>query len=392
MRIAFITFEYPPFILGGSGIYAENITQELAKLGHQIEVFTPGTDELEEVNVSNNLKIKRIGTNKNLPFKGVQFWLRLPKIIKEAENIGEFDVIHFSGSTFYLFRKRLSKAPHIIRVPHLVKDAVGRNNPNLYLRIRHIQSENGLLNPFIEQRFLKCADRIISVSNYTKNKLIEIYGIPSNQINVVYNGICSNRSPPLEEELMEIRKQLDLPEKPVILFVGRIDDPRKNLKLLLRAFAIVLKNYDASLVVIGSGRSIELKRLIESLGIAKNVYLTGFVDESFLKKCYSLCDIYVCPSNLEGFGITILEAFIAGKPVIATEVGAIPEFMKDGKNGILISDNNLKELSEAIMHFLENQEMAKEIGAYNRRYVLENFSWTESARETIEIYEDVLSS
>jgi len=94
MRVAFITFEYPPFIMGGAGIYIMNITREIAKLGHQVVVFTPEINDSEREKCDiNNLEIKRIKMNKRLPFKALQFWLRLPKAIEKAENENSFDII-----------------------------------------------------------------------------------------------------------------------------------------------------------------------------------------------------------------------------------------------------------------------------------------------------------
>jgi glycosyltransferase involved in cell wall biosynthesis len=76
------------------------------------------------------------------------------------------------------------------------------------------------------------------------------------------------------------------------------------------------------------------------------IVFTGFVDDITLKKCYALCDLYVCPSRLEGFGLTILEAFAAGKPVVATRVGAISELVQDGQNGILVPSENVTAMAD----------------------------------------------
>ncbi len=85
MKVAFVTFEYPPFIMGGAWIYATNITRELAKLGHQMIVFTPQINDLEEKkDESNNREIERIRMNKRLPFRALQFWLHLPSEVKKS--------------------------------------------------------------------------------------------------------------------------------------------------------------------------------------------------------------------------------------------------------------------------------------------------------------------
>ena len=166
MRIAFITFEYPPFIIGGAGIYAANITHEFGKLGHQVIVFTPEINGSEE-KCNSNVEIRRIKINKRFPFKALQFWLRLPNVIREAENDNKFDVIHFNGISYGFLKTRISRAPQVVTIHHLVRDAIQSNNLSLISRIRDISGENSLFIPFIEKRCIKCADRIIAVSNFT---------------------------------------------------------------------------------------------------------------------------------------------------------------------------------------------------------------------------------
>ena len=119
-----MTYEYPPFIIGGAGTYAEKVTCELAKLGHEIFVFAPQIEKLsrEAVNVP-NLRIIRVRINDRLPFKALQFWLSLPKVIKTAEKNGKFDIIHFNGISYWFLKKRLGSAPHIVTIHHLVTDA-----------------------------------------------------------------------------------------------------------------------------------------------------------------------------------------------------------------------------------------------------------------------------
>ena len=84
--------------------------------------------------------------------------------------------------------------------------------------------------------------------------------------------------------------------------------------------------------------------------LAGKIIFIGYVDEVTLKKFYSLCNVYVCPSRLEGFGLTILEAFAAGKPVVATNVGAIPELLQE-KNGMLVEKEDISGMAKAIMYF-----------------------------------------
>lgn len=386
MRIAFITFEYPPFINGGAGICAINVTRELAKLGHEVTVFTPQIDSIESFNDIENLKVCRIALNDNLPFRALQFWLKLPEAIKNIESSNKFDIIHFNGLSYWFVKKKLSKAPHIITIHHLVTDAIKCNNLSRISRFCDISGENSFFIPFIEKRGVKCADKIISVSKFTKNQIVETYEINPEKINVIYNGIELKEQTFTEDESEKLKTQFHIPQKRVILFVGRVDDHRKGLDLLLKSFKDVLEKIDSVLLVVGKGNQTEARTLAISLGILDNVFFTGFVDETTLKKCYALCDVYAVPSRLEGFGLTILEAIAAGKPVVATNVGAITEIMKNGEYGILVELNEINGLSNAICTLLQNKKLVENMGTRNANYVTKHFSWEKAAKETEQIY------
>lgn len=389
MRIAFVTFEYPPFINGGAGIYALNITQELCKLGHNVVVFTPEFYDIGSSPSVNNLEIQKVPVYNKLPFKALQFWLRLPAELKKAECKHKFDIIHFNSISYWFLKKKLSKAKHIITIHHLVTDAIKYNNLSLISRIKDISGENGLIIPFIERRCLNSVDKIIAVSQFTKNEIVKYYYINSNNIEVIYNGIDLNGYSFTDDEILKTKKKLSITGSPILLFVGRVDDPRKDLHFLLNSIKKVLKDIDVTLLVAGKGDQTEARKLIDSLGISNNVIFTGFVDEKELKKYYALCDIYVCPSKLEGFGLTVLEAMIAGKPIIATKVGAIPEILEDKVNGILVESDNIASMSDAIIGLVQNKDLATSIGNMNAKYIINNFDWIKSVMKVEDIYYSV---
>lgn len=387
MRIAFITFEYPPFIIGGAGIYALNITRELANLGHYVVVFTPDISKSVSELDLNNIKIQKVLINKKLPFKAFHFWLRLPNEIKKFEENNCFDIIHFNGISFWFLKKRLSKAKHIVTVHHLVKDSIKNNNLSFISRIKDISGENSFFMPFLEKKCIESPDKLIAVSNFTKKQIIESYDIDPKLIEVIYNGIDSHSCSFTKEELVGFKKKLNF-DQPILLFVGRVDDPRKDLNFLIQAVKKVSDIINVTLVVVGKGNQTEAKKLIDSLGLSNNVVFTGFVNDNYLQKCYSVCDIYVCPSKLEGFGLTLVEAMIAGKPIIATNVGAIPEIIKNGINGILVKSGDIDEMCMAICTLLKNKKMANDIGKKNAECISVKYSWNKNARKLLELYKD----
>jgi glycosyltransferase involved in cell wall biosynthesis len=386
MRIAYVTFEYPPFIMGGAGIHAKNITNELARQGHQIVIFTPAVNESiadEETDI--NIEVIRVPVHPKIPFKALQFWLRLPKEIKRIENKRMFDIIHFNGISYWFLKKRIVNAPHILTIHHLVTDAITSSNENFLSRLKNISGENGFVLPFIEKRCIQSADKIIAVSKFTRDQIIQTYNVNISKIEVIYNGFNDSKYTFSEQELNEIKLKFSISDKPIVLFVGRIDDPRKGLDTLIKSFKLVLKNIDSQLLVVGKGEQKRLSDLAEF--VADKIIFTGYIDEITLQKCYALCDVYVCPSRLEGFGLTLIEAFAAGKPVVATNVGAIPELLHDGKNGILVEKDDIPGMAKAIVHYLKNPQLCEKIGMTNIKTLDEKFKWGTNVKDLVKIYE-----
>ena len=387
MRIAFITFEYPPSIIGGAGVYALNVTRELANLGHEVVVFTPDAFDnvADEVDSIDNLKFNKIKLHEMLPFRALQFWLRLPKEVKKADSKKKFDIIHFNGISYWFLKKKILNIPHIMTVHHLVKSAIKSNDLGMVSRIKNMSGENNIYITSIEKRCIKSADKLIAVSDFTKNETLSTYNINPEKIEVIHNGINLDGYNFSNEEVEDSKKQLNISNKKILLFVGRINDPRKGLKFILNSLVNVVKNHDVVLLIVGKGDQSEIRYLAESLGISKNVVFTGFVDEIQLKKYYALCDIYVCPSKLEGFGLTLVEAMAAGKPIVATNVGAIPEIICSKNNGFLVETDDIIAMSNAIHTLLSDENLLNCIGLRNKQYV-KKFDWKNHARKTIEIY------
>ncbi len=212
--------------------------------------------------------------------------------------------------------------------------------------------------------------------------MASLYTVPLGKIEVIYNGWEEKSFAFTKEEKAEVKNRYNLTNgKPILLFVGRVDDRRKGLDILLQAFKIVTSETDAILVVAGSGNQKPYKDLSSGLSIANRVEFTGFVDDVTLRKLYSICDVYVCPSRLEGFGLTILDAMAAGKPVVATNAGGIPEVVEPGQNGFLVQSNDENELALAITHLLGDGLQAKTMGENNRKY-----SWEIAAHKTAVVY------
>lgn len=386
MKIAMITFEYPPFIMGGAGVYADNISKELTNLGHDVTIITPQIELSPPYEINGKLAIYRIPLLKYLPFKALQFWIKLPAYFKQLNDVQHFDVVHFNALSYWFLRKKLSNAPHIGTVHHLVKDAYNKNRYENAFSLLDLSGENNFALRVIEKRYIQSIDRFIAVSNFTKDRIVKSYNIDPGKIDIIYNGVNVPKCNFSQSEVLEYKKELSLPDKPIILFVGRIDDPRKGLPLLFNAFRQVLLSRDAALLIVGKGNRSKLNTMACELGILSDVHFAGYVDDVHLRMIYQLCDVYVIPSRLEGFGLTILEAMSAGKPIVATNVGAIPELIKNMENGILVESNDAQGLANTILQFISNTSYSNAVGETNKKVLDNRFTWIDNAKQVINLF------
>lgn len=246
-----------------------------------------------------------------------------------------------------------------------------------------VSGENSLLIQLIEKRAINNVDRIIAVSKFTKDQIIKFYKKNPLNIEIIYHGM-EEYSKNLHIDPENFKNKYNLPNKKMILFVGRINDSRKGLEPLLMELKPVLNEIDAVMVVIGSGNQTKYLELSKKLNITKNIFFLGFVDDNDLNAFYKVCDVYICPSKLEGFGLTVLEAITNGAPVIAFKEGAIPELIQDGKNGLLVEDDDFKLFAITIGLLLKDKHLRDKIKRNNIAY--ESRNWIKTAQETQQLY------
>lgn len=378
MRIAFISYEYPPFVIGGAGTYAYNITKEIAELGHEVVVFTPYVTDCDP---PPGVKIAGVPVDFNRPLVALQFWRGLPRTLKVHQRDGEFDIIHYNGITYWHLRK-MTSAAMVVTIHHLTRDAAIDGRYSLLNRIAHLNDEAGLVMPWFEKRAVRQSERLITVSKFTQKRLIEEYGLNAEKIAVIYNGY--NYETTDHCDLVNAKRLIGDKGGKTILFVGRIDNKRKGLDDLVRALPLIVSVHDdVSLVVVGGGDKQEVEGLAAELQVSDRIILTGFVDDPTLVGLYRLCDVYVSPSLMEGFGITILDAQRLAKKVVATRVGAVPEIA--GAGTILVPPGDVEGLAQGIIEALASPHPGGSMA--QEEHVLNSpFSWKVAAKRTLSEY------
>ena len=195
-------------------------------------------------------------------------------------------------------------------------------------------------------------------------------------------------SPGIDSTWFEVKRQAG-GSKDLVLW-GRMEDEKGIPELLRTLKEVAGRIPEVRLHLIGEGNMTEsYRKQAEDLGVLDRVNFHGWMDVDALQQFTSKCAVGVFPSRIESFGLSMAEAMGAGLPIIATRVGALPEFINDGVTGTLVSPGNIPALYRAILEKLENPDRAQALADAGQELVRQRFSWDQSAREITEIYQAV---
>ncbi|MBM7855889.1 glycosyltransferase involved in cell wall biosynthesis [Desulfohalotomaculum tongense] len=238
-----------------------------------------------------------------------------------------------------------------------------------------------------ENILAKRTDKIITVSNQLRDQIIRLEKIPEEKIVTIYNGIDVSKIK-CRVNKFKLFKTLGLPPLGRLVGVAARLAPQKGVEYFLKA-ASLLKEYQANFVVIGEGPlRRELMAEAKNLGLKNRVFFVGYRND--IERVLPGIDIFVLPSVTEGLPLTILEAMAAGRPVVASRVGGIPEVIENRQTGLLVEPKNPAELAKAIAGLLEDRQWAEEMGAAGRKLVKEKFTVEKMVGRTMNLYRQLL--
>lgn len=240
----------------------------------------------------------------------------------------------------------------------------------------------------VGKQCLREADKIIAISNATKNYVLSL-GAKPGKVTVIHNGVDLHRFKPLPNVKSEMRKKLGIPlEAKVVLTVRRLVYKNGIDTLIDSAKIAVQKNPKIVFLAVGKGPDMgSVQQQIKQMGLEDNFKLTGFVPDEELHLYYNTADLFVLPSKSgEGLPLVAQEAMACGLPVVATNVGGISEIMVKGY-GKLVPANNSELLADAIAEFTEARlENSEELCAI----VKEKHGWNKNVERLVEIYEELI--
>jgi len=388
-RICFVSFEYPHgIIIGGAGVYASRLCSELSMLGHEVHVVTCHFAKRYTTYMEKGVFVHRMPIA-NIPLlRFPQFTLKLGKCYKRvAKEVGGFDILHGNSLSSYSLTKSKNHTPHVVTIHHVVRRSKQLISSRK-IRIGHLTGELNPLTSYIEKMTISSANRLIADSHATKKDLITFYGFDEDKIEVVHIGVSVQEYTFEASDVAELRGRFvkDSREKIVLYAPARVDEPRKDVETLLKALPYVIKECPVKCIIPGMGNLERFVKMTWELGITDSVLFLRYINEKMKKLLFSSCNVYVHAPILEGFPIAVLEAMASGKPIVATNVGGIPELVKDGENGFLVEKGDFRKLAEKLIYLLQHEEESQLIGEKNRKLIRESFNWRKTTEMTARIY------
>ncbi|MEE4363850.1 MAG: glycogen synthase [Desulfotignum sp.] len=401
MKALILTNEYPPHIYGGAGVHVDHLVREMTALSSGTDFF----DVLcfgDQKQSDPHLRVSGVPEISS-GASGLQRSKLGNTLLRNAVMTGtanKADVIHCH--TWYTYMagcllKEILGAPLVVTThslePHRPwkKDQLG---------------DSYHATCWLEKTAMENADGIIAVSETMKQNVMDLYQIVPEKVQVIYNGVdtrffCETSRPET------LRSYGIDPEKPYILFVGRITR-QKGIMHLIRAISMVDPGVQTVLCAsapdtreIAQEMETRVKSASQETG-REILWISETIPLQDLPVLYSHAAVFVCPSVYEPFGIINLEAGACNTPVVAAAVGGIPEVVVHNETGLLVPfaakkdaeptnpEKYAADLAAAINSLVRAPEKRVQMGAAARKRIEKQFSWTSIARQTLDFYHHLI--
>jgi phosphatidylinositol alpha-1,6-mannosyltransferase len=358
------TVGYPSYD-GGIAVYAHEVAGALHRRGEEVLViagtFDPADASLDRGSPFKVMRFPRVRSKlRNLLFRFqavLTAWRLAPPRYVIATEWFSTGIVVWVLSYF-------------LRIPYVVV-----NHGNEILRCKRRRLLRWLLG-----RVLRRAEQVLAVSRYTQQLIEEL--VPGKEVVFIPNGVSlesvgTNRGPE------PLRADLGLADRPVILSLGRLVQ-RKGHDMMLEAMPRILESVPNAIWLIAGKGSYEatLRADIDKMGLSEHVRLLGYISSEDKGDYYRMCDVYVLVSRtieaegeVEGFGITYLEASACQAPIVAGRSGGAVDAVMDGITGLLVDPRSPEAIAGAVTRLLTNKAFARQLGEQGHQRAVQDYSW-----------------
>jgi 1,2-diacylglycerol 3-alpha-glucosyltransferase len=383
---------------GGAERQLLTLATEIQKFGHEVEIFTCAVNESCYSDLAQNLKIHLVNTPYSKTVQTTDFrrtfstrlarrlqgyTTELPSMFMLAKEVSKgFDVINNQNSPTQwaaFFAKKKLKAPIVWNC----------NEPPFYYSDPRQQRGLGKLNLPLYRGFDRVAvnyiDCIVSVSNIDSQRIQKAYGRSSV---IVRPGIKADLLHKATGK--EIRAKLGLENDFILLQVGNIAYDKRQVDSLMALHYLAKKWKNVKLIIVGQGPKNQIITLSKKLNIENRIIVLQNCSEEELAEVYAASDVFVFPSQIT-WGLVVVEAMVAAKPVIVSTKAGASEIIKEGQNGFLIEEPYPKSMAEKIEKLIANPELCRAVGNNAFEYAKENLSWEIYAKKMLCVYQQAIN-
>lgn len=355
---------------------AENVIIELSKMmkflgcdpvvGVFNNLFNPHLELANEAK-KNGIKVTVFPCRSKLDFRTV-------KIIRSFINKNNVDLLHTHGYKSNLY------------------GLLGSTNETVKVATNHMwikSNTRARIYCMFDSILIRFFEKIIAVSDPIRRDMLK-KGITSDKIEVIYNGIDPERFKKIFDN-KKLKKQFNIPAKSkVIGTVGSLTIEKGHI-YFIEAANKVLKTYpNIKFLIVGEGRCRKvLEEKVYNRRIERNVIFAGLRTD--MPEIYSLIDVFVLPSLIEGMPMVLLEAMASSKPVIATNVGSVPEAVIDNNTGLLVSPRDIENLAKAMLFMISHEDAARAYGCNGLKKVQNDFLSEHMCKRYIAVYNKLLN-
>ena len=387
MKILMLTWEYPPRVVGGIARVVYDLSKTLLKDGHDVTVVTYREGDAPYFEDDKGVKVYRVDNYMINPNNFIDWIMQLNfNLVAKANELiakeGNFDVIHAHDWLVAYAAKTLKNSFNIPIVATIHATESGRNSGIHDETQRYINDTEWMLTYE--------ASEVIVNSNYMKNELQRLFGLPYEKINVVPNGVNLNLFNGIERDY-NFRRRYAMDNEKIILFMGRLVY-EKGVQHLIAAMPKILNGYhDSKLIICGKGGMLdELKAEANALGLGQKVYFAGYMNGKDVQRMYKAADIAVFPSTYEPFGIVALEAMLSENPVVVSDIGGLNEIVQHRENGMKAYCGNPNSIADSILELLYDHKLCADITKKAKNKVRNEYNWSKIAQDTHFTYQKAI--
>ena len=385
MKILMLTWEYPPRVVGGISKVVYDLSHKMVKEGNEVTVVTyKDGDNVKYYENDKGVEVYRVDNYMIRPNNFIDWIMQLNfNMITKANEIinknGKFDVIHAHDWLVAYSAKSIKESYNIPLISTIHATESGRNSGIHDETQRYINDSEWMLTYE--------SSEVVVNSNYMKNEVQRLFGLPYDKINVIPNGVNLQLFSNVNVDY-DFRRQYAMDNEKIILYVGRLVY-EKGIQNLIAAMPKILDRYhDSKLIICGRGGMIdELREQVKYLGIDNKVYFAGYCDSKKMQKMYKCADVAVFPSTYEPFGIVAIESMLSGTPTIVSDVGGLNEIVEHGVTGMKSYAGNANSIADSVLALLFDPKLCANISQNAIKKVKENYNWAKITDNTYYVYQ-----